>query len=115
MVSPVTNQLSNEVVNFIMTGARCDVVYKKGSLATSYFDVEGVALLGVTIRLFYQQNGTLIKEWIVDLSTASPVGGTFPFEIQPGDLPADLKPLDYFWEAYDETNEFLCYGTFTLV
>jgi len=115
MTPTILNQLSNEVVNFIMTGARCDVVYKKGSKALAYFDVEGVALLGVTIKLFYQQNGTLIKEWIVDLSSMSPVGGTFPFAIEPTDLPADLKALDYWWEAYDETLEFLAYGNFALV
>lgn len=115
MIQPAVNNLENEVVKYLMVGARCDVAYRNGSHAKNTFVIKEALLDSVIIRLFYQNNGTMIKEWSINLAAVSPVGGTFEWEILPTDLPTELKALNYWWEAYEgTTKEYLTYGTFSL-
>jgi hypothetical protein len=104
--------LVNQNVFEMVTGARYDVSYRKNTNAETTFNVVGIAVTAVKVRLYYQANGTLIKEWDTEVPS-SPVGGLFTWVIAPAEL-AELKPLNYFWEAVDDETELLAYGNFKL-
>jgi hypothetical protein len=109
----MTYTLNNEVVNFLVSGARADIAYYSNTKVSSTFVLDSVTLLSVTVNVYYQRKGDLIKSYFIDLADISPVGGTFLWTIEKGDL--DLKPMNYYWEAIDDQDECIAYGNFEVI
>ena len=103
--------LNNQIVNYIGLGSRADIEHAAGiestflvSVTNKIFDIGKPAIF----RLYSQNSGKLLNEWITVVDSSSVITWT----ISNAELLL-LKPLDYFIEATYET-ELLFYGTFKL-
>ncbi len=105
--------INNEIVNYLSTGARFDVVVYKATASERTFvivDSPEKTVSEVTINVRYQKHGEIIKTYTITQSALP----DFTWSIEAADF-ADEKALNYWYEAIDENDELLTYGNFELL
>lgn len=105
--------LSNEVVNFLSSGARVDFFYVKDTDVDStieFVDSPPVAITQAIITVYFQQGGDVIKVYTINQAASNIV----VWSIDDTDF-ATNKRLNYWVEAVNQNNELLFYGSFTLM
>lgn len=105
--------LNNEIVNYLSSGARYDVTVYRGTASERLFvivDSPEKTVSTVVINVRYQKHGEIIKTYTINQSALP----EFTWTIGAADFENE-KPLNYWYDAIDGSDELLTYGNFELL